>query len=252
MKIQCISDTHGSYFVDKVEECDILLMAGDISPVQGDHSYAAQRAWFMHDFVNNHLIELQEKAKHIVFVGGNHDTYLYDVNMSDGNSDRINEQLPDNVHYLCDEQVEIDGIKIYGTPWCVLPSWARKGPPVWNFARSNEELADIYAKIPDGMDFVLSHSPAYGYCDAITDLSVMRHVKDVFGDQPEHLGSKALKVKMFNMQKPPKYLISGHIHSAERVFIDYTNISVKFACVSILDESYQFSDEQPPLIIYTA
>ena len=43
--------------------------------------------------------------------------------------------------YLCDNSVEIDGVRIYGTPW--IADLAR-----WAFYKSEDELAEIYDRIP--------------------------------------------------------------------------------------------------------
>lgn len=44
--------------------------------------------------------------KHKVFVTGNHDMCMYGADKVEG--------LPENVHYLCNSSVIIDGIKFYG------------------------------------------------------------------------------------------------------------------------------------------
>jgi DNA repair exonuclease SbcCD nuclease subunit len=219
-----------------------------------DHSFYTQQNWFLNDFIAE-LQECKAKAKHIVFIGGNHDTYLAEVSISDGNSRRINNQLPDDVHYLCDESIELDGIKIYGTPWCVLPPWARSGGPVWNFARRDEALSAIYQDIPDGVDILLTHGPAYRFCDAILDdktLEKQQSTWDTSGS-PEPLGSKALFLAISELKQKPKYVLSGHIHSAKRDYEIYQpevpGDKVKFSCCSILNEEYKFCDSQPSLII---
>lgn len=245
MNIQAISDTHGSNFISKIDKCDILLIAGDISPVKGDHSYYNQKYWYENEFVKQ-LEELKSLANHIVFIGGNHDTYLSECNISKNNN-AIRSILPSNVHYLCDDLVTIDEIKIYGSPWCNRPSWARKGPPVWNFALNEFELKEHYDKIPNDIDILLTHGPAYGYCDSILDESIT-----LIGDTDKRLGSTALSGRIRDGLKA-KYVLSGHIHSAERNYVIYKQQldeeGIKHACVSILNEQYNFSDACKPLKI---
>ena len=253
MKIVAVADTHGSDFVDKIPECDLLLIAGDISPMHLVHDFYHQRAWFQSDFISQ-LIKLKDKVGNIVFIGGNHDTYLSECNIS-GNNDSIKKILPDNVHYLCDELINIKGISIYGSPWCNLPFWGAKGPPVWNFALSDAELAEKYSKIPKDIDILLTHGPSFGFCDVILEDAVNDLNMKKWNAPPDHLGSKSLYEAIKLNKIAPKYVISGHIHSAayDRDFAAYKpsldDPSVKFACASILNEDYKFSDLQPPLII---
>lgn len=247
MKIQVIADTHGSYFIDKVEPCDLLLIAGDISPVRCDHSFYNQQQWFIGTFIREDIKDLKDIAKHIVFIGGNHDHYLSEVNISDGNSRRINNLLPDNVHYLCDESIEIEGVKIYGSPWVVLPKWARVPSPVWNFACGEECLKDIYTSIPEGLDILLTHGPAYGYSDTIKDPTIIERNMARFGNDQVHCGSMALLKALDKLKDKPKYVLSGHIHSAERDIQERDGM--KFACTSILSEEYTFDSKQPPQVL---
>lgn len=250
MKIVAISDTHGSDFVDKIPSCDILLIAGDISPVRLDHTFYAQQQWFHGTFIPQ-LKELKSVAKNIAFIGGNHDTYLSEINITDGHSNRINSYLPESVHYLCDDLIEINGIKIYGVPWCNLPKWARSGPPVWNFAADEKRLEQIYSAIPDDIDILLTHGPAYGYCDVILDKGVVESNRAIWNTGPEKLGSKSLIQRIIKGVNA-KYVISGHIHSANHRYEVYKkHIDVpgtRFACASILNESYEFDDTKPLII----
>jgi len=251
MKIIAISDNHGSDFVDKIPECDVLVIAGDISPCRLAHDFHTQKLWFQTTFVSQ-LKQLKDKAKHIIFIGGNHDTYLSECNISDNNAS-IHNVLPDGVHYLCDTAIVIDGVKFYGSPWCNLPTWGREGPPVWNFAAKESELGYIYGKIPSDIDILITHGPAHGYCDVIQDDVVNDNNLKIWNNVPDHLGSKALYERIYFGDISPKYVISGHIHSADRNFPvykkDINGEGTKFVCASILDENYKFSDSQPPLII---
>lgn len=250
MKVLAISDTHGYDFTNLIDECDLLLIGGDISPARLDHSFYMQQSWFDTNWIAQMDKLSLTKCKHIVFIGGNHDTYLGEMNISKKN-DMIQAKLPSNVHYLCDSVVEIEGVKIYGSPWCNLPSWARSGPPVWNFAKTNSELRDVYAKIPDDTDILLTHGPAFGFCDSILDEKIVERNTQLFGASESRLGSSALTERIVSGLKP-KYVISGHIHSAQRNFAYYkrllnedTSKATKFACVSIMDEKY--SPVLPPL-----
>jgi ser/thr protein phosphatase family protein len=81
--------------------------------------------------------------KHKIFICGNHDDCLYGANI-DG--------LDDNVHYLCNSGIEIDGLKFYGVPMfmgdCITDRQSRN-----------------YARIPADTDILITHCPAYGILD---------------------------------------------------------------------------------------
>lgn len=236
VKIVALSDTHGFTFVDKVPKCDILFIAGDISPVNMSHGFVSQKTWFVSNFISD-LKLLKKKAKHIVFVAGNHDTYLSEMNISKRN-DAVRDMLPKNVHYLCDDLTDIYGIRIYGSPWCNLPIWARKESPVWNFAEKDDLLSRIYMNMPNDVDIILSHGPSYGACDSICEgASAGTH----------YIGSPALRQKILDSNA--RYVLTGHIHSAPREVHRPLNGDVvrQFSCVSFLNEDYTHNDAYKPL-----
>jgi len=251
MKIVAISDVHGVDASVYIPKCDVLLIAGDISPVRGDHGYYFQRGWFQDDFVVHHLPAYKEMAKHVVFIAGNHDTYLSECNISGKNND-IRKLLPKDVHYLCNDMAVIDGIRIYGSPWVNAPKWAHIGPPVWNFACGENQLKEIYSHIPNDVDIILSHGPAFGFCDVILDGVLNERNKMAYNSNAdERLGSMALRQRIINGVKA-KYVVSGHIHSADhmhQVFKpDLDHPGIKFACASILNEDYEPGDYKPLII----
>ena len=80
---------------------------------------------------------------------GNHDDCLYGAGI-DG--------LDNNVHYLSNTGVEIDGIKFYGVPMfmrdCITDRQTRN-----------------YAMIPSDTNVLITHSPAYGILDFDDDIN---------------------------------------------------------------------------------
>lgn len=249
MKIVALADTHGSNFLDKVPKCDLLLIGGDISPVNMDHSFYAQKMWFETTFIRQ-LKDLRDRVGTVVFIGGNHDTFLGETHKSKQSS-TIQGMLPVGVYYLCDSSMQINGLNIYGSPWCNKPTWARSGPPVWNFTTEDAALEGIFEKIPENLDILLTHGPAYGFCDELLDQGLLELNAARFGSVKEHLGSPALMARIIKVM--PKYVISGHLHSAQRNFATYKAMfngpETKFACVSILDESYKFNPDYKVLEI---
>lgn len=256
-KIVAISDTHGVDFMSLVPTCDILLLCGDISPANKAHDVATQRWWYRNKFLPQ-LIELKNKCGKIVFIAGNHDVFLFDCYKRGLNESEIRKNLPEGVFYLCNDSVIIDGIKIFGSPWVNAPFWADVGGAVWNFAsKNNEFLEKVFADIPSDVDIIMSHGPAYGYCDQILDQGVVEFAALKYKDsaKSENLGSMALinRIKEISSSSDKNIsFCSGHIHSANHAPVIYKSDigggSVSFICVSILNEEYKLGDYHPTVI----
>lgn len=213
MKICAISDTHGQRI--DIPECDILLHCGDISPM-ADHSFVYQKQWFFDDFIPQ-LKELP--AKQIVFCGGNHDFYLWEACRSQ-DENKIHKALPLNCHYLRDNEVVINGLRIYGTPWIpVLENWA--------FYLPQEGAAAQYASMSEGLDIVISHGPPHGACDTILEYNL--HAR---------LGSMGLFDRVREVK--PKYVFCGHIHSGRHEWEPLCfEHPTRVRNVSVLNEEYE-------------
>ena len=100
MNIICISDTHGKHNHLDLPEGDILLHAGDVSRIGKRKEIEKFLRWFS-----------AQPHPHKVFVAGNHDYFF-----EDAHPEIVDYVLPDNIHYLNDSGVEIEGIKIWGSP----------------------------------------------------------------------------------------------------------------------------------------
>lgn len=178
MKIAAVSDMHGFDLPD-IPSCDILLIAGDITPVT-DHSLPTQREYLDGPFRS--WLE-RVPATHIVGIAGNHD-FLFDMDPH-----RVPAGLRWN--YLCDSGVELDGVKIWGSPWSVqFGSWA--------FMESERALARRWEKIPADTDILIIHGPPLGFGD--------RNVRGTL------CGSASLLAAIDRVQ--PKLCVFGHIHEA--------------------------------------
>ena len=181
MRLVLTSDFHG-FLPDKVPECDLLLIAGDVCPVW-NHDRRVQALWLKSDFAD----WLREQpATDIVGISGNHD-FVLEVS-------HIGEDLP--WIYLEDTNVEIQGLKIHGSPYS-----NKFGH--WAFMRSDENLDKItWPKIPKDVDVLLIHGPAYGCGDLTID--------------NEHVGSMSLEKRLRTPIIFPKLklYVFGHIHEA--------------------------------------
>lgn len=217
VKVAAVSDLHGNLSF-KVPQCDILAIAGDICPVRESHHPAHQRHWLEHKFYPWCEKRLVSGVGHIVFTPGNHD-FVFEA--------KQDPELPPNVTCLIDRAAEIQGVKFYGTPWSLeFHNWA--------FGLNEYRLAAKYKCIPEGLDVLISHGPAYGLCDTI--------MNPVWTGSPEMpLGSRALRAAIERVK--PRRVLCGHIHTGDHDPV----FAIPWACskqgvevvnVSLLDESY--------------
>lgn len=203
-KIVLISDTHNNY--PKLPEGDILIHAGDFSGRGSVKETVNFLRWF----------ESQPHAVKI-FISGNHDFLAYkDYHL-------FKSLVHDNIIYLQDELIEIEGIKIYGTPWTnIFYNWAFMGTP--------EEMKQRFDRIPDDTDILITHGPAYGILDQITP------------GKSSNLGSKELQDRL--KQINPTLVVFGHIHGG----FGHLNINgTIFANASICTE--QYDPINPPIVL---
>jgi Icc-related predicted phosphoesterase len=218
MKICGISDMHGNYdFV--VEPCDIVLICGDIVPLDIQHDDTRSEMWFKTFFIPWCTNLPCEKA---VFIGGNHDFCL--MRNPTAVRDMLKEQ--DKVIYLDCESYEYKGKVIFGTPWC-KPFFR------WAFMESYEDQDKRYARylktLDDvNIDIVLSHDAPYGVSD------VLLQEDCPWADGKSHIGNESLK--KFIESAKPGWNFHGHLHSTnhEKELLGDT----KVYNVSLLDENY--------------
>jgi len=199
-KIVIISDTHGSEHELKSLQGDILIHAGDLEiRKQEDLDYIIN--WFKGlDF------------KHIIWVGGNHDFYLEHLHKH-----HIAPVFPENIHYLCNTSIEIEGIKFWGSPFS-----SQFGN--WAFMGHLEDLKPIWDTIPSDTDIVITHSPPFAINDqCVNGISV---------------GCPALRNKLKEIK--PKYHICGHIHEAFGIYQDENTTYIN---ASLLNEYYDMVND---------
>ncbi len=146
-KIVFISDTHNHHDEVELPKGDILVHAGDFSGTGHPAEVFNFFSW---------LLIQSSNFKHIVFVAGNHDmSFEYKSPWVL----KALEQLPDNVHYLEDSEVVLEGIKFYGSPW--QPEFHNWG---FNLPRG-KKLADKWSMIPKDTDILITHSPPANILD---------------------------------------------------------------------------------------
>ena len=163
MRILHLSDTHGCHHrLYDLPEADFLVHSGDFT-MSGSEKEAL-------DFLN-WFCDLP--YPHKIFICGNHDECLYGANISG---------LNNNVHYLCNSGLEIEGLKFYGVPMFMSDCISD---------RQNRN----YAEIPSDTDVLITHCPPYGILD--------------FDDNINY-GSEELLQRITQIH--PRLHLFGHIH----------------------------------------
>lgn len=178
-RVVFISDTHGKHdeLTGKIPRCDILIHCGDISTTGRVEQVGSFLYWFD-----------KQPATSKVFLAGNHD-WLFERSPRAA-QDMVNQY--ENIEYLNGSLVELEGLEIYAEPsQPAFAGWA------FNFPRG-KVLADIWSKIPLGIDILVTHCAPYGVLDKTVD-------GDLTGC--EDLLERIKIVK-------PRYSAFGHIHEA--------------------------------------
>lgn len=226
MKVVAMSDLHG-YLpkADGIPECDVICICGDIVPLEYQDNMTSSVAWFCLEF-----IPWTDKlnCKKVVFIAGNHDFFLYNLAYTTEGmakpKDVLKKLLPGNnygkhkVIYLQDSSVEIEGKLFYGTPWV-------GGLPGWAFNGVEEELDEIWGKIPYNLDVLLTHQPS----NFNNEGRVLQ-----YAPYP-NFGSDILARKLND--KHVRYTFCGHVHSGDHKEYEYKP-DCEVVNVSVKDENY--------------
>lgn len=170
--------------VSDIHMRDVSTPDGDLLLVAGDMTFLGER--YELDWFSDWL--LRQPQAHKVWIAGNHEIGLEKF---PGWSAEYAERSMSI--YLEDAGLELDGIKIWGSP--VTPFFRN-----WAFNRHRgDEIMKHWRRIPEGLDILLTHGPPFGYMDL-----------DRAGNS---VGCRDLLCVLEQMQAPPKYVVFGHIHS---------------------------------------
>ena len=186
MNIWHISDTHTYHWLLTVPEgIDMVIHTGDCSNPRDPYINEKQVRDFL---IWYHSLPIKYK----IYVAGNHDTSI-----EKGLVDK--QTFKDlGIIYLENEDVVIEGIKIWGSPY--TPTFGN-----WAFMKARDKINRVWEHIPDDADIIAVHGPPKG----IMDLSYSRE------NVLEYCGCNALKKRVLNIQ--PKLFLSGHIHNCEDI-----------------------------------
>lgn len=218
MKVTAISDLHGN-LID-IEPCDLLLICGDISPLEIQKDYVKMTKWIFNEF-QEWIWKID--CPTIILTPGNHD-FWFEKMITQSNT-----YLFDKLTILINGEVKIYNsnndkwYKIYGTPYC-------KDFGKWAYMPGNNQLPYLYNQISEDVDILMCHESP--------DLLEVGHIHyDEPLDNGETkipAGCRALTNAI--LEKKPTYVLSGHIHSGDHILQEHEGI--KLVNCSILDESY--------------
>lgn len=199
-KLVCISDIHGMWDKFNIPHGDILIISGDIC--QNFSYYKEKDARIQLAYVEKELHSILDKLsnrfKYIILVPGNHDKCFA---LHEDVCRNILRTI-DNLYILIDQQIKLNSIKFYGSPWT---PWFHGDTWVYNimpdYTKNNNIISQakrIWEKIPNDTEVLITHGPPYGILDNID-----------YGNG-QSVGCTYLldRVKKIN----PKYHIFGHIH----------------------------------------
>lgn len=149
-----MADTHLRHEGVRVPDGDILIHAGDLLAHGSLDELGRAVRW---------LASFPHRAK--VVVAGNHEVCLQKYPLP------ARAMLEDaGLVYLEDGAATVDGLAFYGSPW--QPRFR-----IWAFgAARGAELASKWAKIPAGVDVLVTHGPPHGFGDRIVWRDVQRRV----------------------------------------------------------------------------
>lgn len=206
VNITLISDTHGKHY----ELTPDLQEGGDIIILSGDCMSSGTSLVELNDFYN-WFSDLP--FTHKIMIGGNHDRLLQYDNIYEP----INYK---GIIYLKDKLVVVEGLKIYGSPWTPrFGSWA------FLYERGGEQAVNIWNKIPDNIDILITHGPPKG----ILDISGHPY------NEPD-LGCNVLLNRVLEVK--PKIHVFGHIHGSGGQIEEHEGI--KFINAAVRNERYEY------------
>ncbi len=176
MKIVLVSDTHSRHAeIEVPARADVILHAGDFTRRGSRDETLAFLDW----------LASFDAAR--VLIGGNHDRWAEREPAEMEAACRAR-----GIEWLLERAIEVRGARLYGAPWT-----PRFRDMAWNVDRG-EAIAAKWAKIPAGLDVLVTHGPPHRVLDRM-----------FLG---AHVGCEALRDAV--RARAPRLHVFGHIHEA--------------------------------------
>jgi Icc-related predicted phosphoesterase len=172
LRLALLSDTHELHREVDVPDADILIHCGDFTMFSRSMKAVA-------DF-NQWLGELPHRHK--IVVPGNHELFL--------EADPRKRSLLTNAIVLIDEEVKVDGLRIWGSPVTPLSGGA------FGLSTANDRR-QLYAQIKPDIDILITHGPPFGILDRSPASDI-------------HSGCQELLQAVRRVR--PKLHVFGHVH----------------------------------------
>jgi Icc-related predicted phosphoesterase len=145
MRIVAMADTHGFHEALRVPDGEVLIHAGDLTQL-GTAEQLEQVAQWLRTLPHRHK----------VVIAGNHD-FLFERHPNEARA------LFRGLTYLEDEAAEVEGLRIWGSPW--QPRFLD-----WAFNLDRGTALDAkWQRIPSGVDVLVTHGPPLGMGDRCWD-----------------------------------------------------------------------------------
>lgn len=194
MKVIALSDTHMQHEKLVVPEGDVIIHAGDML----NYGNVEELVWF-----SKWWNKLDFKYK--LIVPGNHDWVFQ-------KDEQCARELLAGTEVLIDQEVDVEGLVMYGTPW--QPMFNE-----WAFNLPDHIRASKFQSIPE-CDVLVCHAPPFGFCDVLP--------------RGEHVGDREM-VKV--LPRVRKAVVCGHIHHGRGV--EEVDEKLTVWNVAICDEGYR-------------
>lgn len=180
----------------------MLIHAGDVSNRGKKEEVLDFIQWFS-----------RQAFQYKIFIAGNHDFFF-----EKAGQEEIKEVIGETIIYLNDTATTINGIKIWGSP---ITPWFFN----WAFNRKRgEEIRKHWDLIPADTDLLITHGPAYGFLDTISN--------------EQHVGCQDLLRRVLVVK--PKIHVCGHIHES---YGSINRSGTQFINASQVDEVYQLVNQ---------
>ena len=193
-----ISDTHQedifkivSSFLSEtdIKQVDLLFISGDLT-YRGDIDKLKKCAEECEQLI------LENYVKDIVVIPGNHDkSFDPKFKKSEWFSPRVAKSQfeKDHIHLLIHKEIELHGIKIFGSPW--TPYFCN-----WAFNYYEDRAYDLWKMIPEDCQILVTHGPPQFILDEVHDW-----------DKIKYTGCPVLAAEIRKRQSL-RVSMFGHIH----------------------------------------